>query len=150
MTNGCHTGQHRHRTFNLCRKYNETTLLQRKASWEVLSHIRLTFRNNARYAWANSKSRFWSNIIPIIFKKLCMTSTDPPHSGDKLRSSVSIPDGPNSFRRLRAAASVLSFKKNPVITYISSLRKLVFPFHVLSNIYINCTGNSFCGLMFFC
>lgn len=127
---------------------NEKTQLQRKASWEELSYIRLTFRNNARYAWANSKSRFRSNIILIIFKKLCITSTDPPHSGDKLRSSVSIPDGPNSFRRLRAASSVLSFKKNPVITYISSLRKLVFPLHTSSNIHINCTGNSFCGLFF--
>lgn len=82
-------------------------LFDNTATYKGKYRISLTFKNNARYAWANSKSRFLSNIIPIMLKKLRMTSTDPPSSGDRFRSSVSIPDGPNSFRRLRAASSKL-------------------------------------------
>jgi hypothetical protein len=94
----------------------ENTAVETGKSKTIILHL-LTFRNNARYAWAKSKSRFLSSISLIIFKKLCMTSTEPPQSGDKFRSSVSIPDGPNSFRSFRAASSALSFKKKPVIAY---------------------------------
>lgn len=83
-----------------------TTVILYRATIKFYKKI-VTFKNSARYAWASSKLHFLFSIIPIILRKLSITSIEPPPSGAKLRSSTSILDGPKLFSKSSGALSVL-------------------------------------------
>lgn len=85
--------------------YWTTTILNR-TNIEFYKKI-VTFKNSARYACASSKLYFLFSIIPIILKKLSITSVEPPPSGAKPLSSISMLDGPKLFSKLSGAVSVL-------------------------------------------